>query len=609
MDQDTAPDSELKLDRSLLNTLFRFKPNSMLKRFLTMITGQEKNIYALAEVLTILKNTLRRESMFDVNNPSVILCSRQLEEAFNMKAFHVTEVRDLVLMQLEEVPEQDQLNVPQVSVHSESSGFASLVISTDGGECLMRDVSLSGSIYANNHVRFTLKPAFMEVIKTVLSPGAELKTLFSYEEISLLLSRYILSKKNSLFDPRNIKLAMVHDDPLGIAFGVQAFHRCQVNNLLKKQLIPVDADPTGGDFDGNGGNPSVSSHAQMTASTSTLPALPSTSRALSNPSSLFDSPSRVGQLLKRSSSGEREFKSKLVRGTSECRVIVCSPYNSDTDADSVQSVKYFETIKMEDERDSDRYYECFGSMVKLQNNDDKDLLDSDLEDRSSQIYAGEYDVESGEEEERPELAHGIGKDFSSADDTETDIDEDVKIVVVPNIDDMYWADDEYEYEVVDAIRARVNNSKCISCGITNDTMLYCGKCWKARGSWVERPKLRRRSKECDTNKNMTVSVASDKGGGLVVAEADDRLNIDSEFESQEFDISNLQKVLESTTSSQVSSLLCEFCCLRPRNASLIHGLLAHQICCYPCAKRLWKKQARCPVCRRKVERIVKNIQA
>merc|ERR1719308_253708 len=55
--------------------------------------------------------------------------------------------------------------------------------------------------------------------------------------------------------------------------------------------------------------------------------------------------------------------------------------------------------------------------------------------------------------------------------------------------------------------------------------------------------------------------------------------------------------------------LCMFCCQRPKDASLIHGRLGHQVCCYPCAKKLWKKQARCPVCRRKVDRIIRIIQA
>ena len=60
--------------------------------------------------------------------------------------------------------------------------------------------------------------------------------------MTLLLSKYILARKKEIFDPRNIKLALVGNDPLGDAFGVKAFHRCQVNNLLRSQLIPVNSD-------------------------------------------------------------------------------------------------------------------------------------------------------------------------------------------------------------------------------------------------------------------------------------------------------------------------------------------------------------------------------
>jgi len=65
----------------------------------------------------------------------------------------------------------------------------------------------------------------------------------------------------------------------------------------------------------------------------------------------------------------------------------------------------------------------------------------------------------------------------------------------------------------------------------------------------------------------------------------------------------------SSESIQATSQLCTLCCQRPKDASFIHGRLGHQVCCYPCAKKLWKKQATCPVCRRKVDRIIRIIQA
>lgn len=52
-----------------------------------------------------------------------------------------------------------------------------------------------------------------------------------------MLSEYILSNKEKFFDPRNIKVALVENDPLGIAFKVKSFHRCQVTSLLRKQIL------------------------------------------------------------------------------------------------------------------------------------------------------------------------------------------------------------------------------------------------------------------------------------------------------------------------------------------------------------------------------------
>ena len=101
----------VELNRSLLNSLFKFKPESKLYPFIAKKTNQDKTIYTLAEVsqedkqdqmkitteslqvLTHLKDIIRGEKLFDLQNPSIIICSNELEEAINMKALHVTEIR------------------------------------------------------------------------------------------------------------------------------------------------------------------------------------------------------------------------------------------------------------------------------------------------------------------------------------------------------------------------------------------------------------------------------------------------------------------------------------------------------------------------------------
>ena len=45
------------------------------------------------QVLNVLKETIRDEEMFDVNNPSIILCDEELEAALGRKTLSVTQIR------------------------------------------------------------------------------------------------------------------------------------------------------------------------------------------------------------------------------------------------------------------------------------------------------------------------------------------------------------------------------------------------------------------------------------------------------------------------------------------------------------------------------------
>ena len=51
---------------------------------------------------------------------------------------------------------------------------------------------------------------------------------------------------------------------------------------------------------------------------------------------------------------------------------------------------------------------------------------------------------------------------------------------------------------------------------------------------------------------------------------------------------------------------CMICLTGPKEASLIHGKVGHQVCCYHCAKKLYKRGKSCPICRRPVEKVVRN---
>ena len=248
MNNQTDAIGHVKLNKNLLDTLFKFVPLSKLKKFLISKTGVEKTYYSLAEILIILKNVIRGEGMFDPANPSVILCSPNLEEALDMRALHVTEIRNLVLSHITKVPDQcirKNVNQQIDNFKGEQIGASRTNLTNKAPKDLVpvpsriiRTANISTAIFTNKNAKFTLKPLFLKVIQSVHGTNSE-KTVYTYEEVTLLLSKYILSKRDNMFDHRNIKLALVSGTPLGDAFGVSAFHRCQVNNLLRSQLIPV----------------------------------------------------------------------------------------------------------------------------------------------------------------------------------------------------------------------------------------------------------------------------------------------------------------------------------------------------------------------------------
>ena len=95
----------------------------------------------------------------------------------------------------------------------------------------------NGNVKFDVNGRFYVKPHFLRVLRKVAVVDKS-QILFTYKEVTSYLSQYILDNKDRFFDDRNIKIAHVEQDILGIAFNVKAFHRTQVTTLLRNQLIP-----------------------------------------------------------------------------------------------------------------------------------------------------------------------------------------------------------------------------------------------------------------------------------------------------------------------------------------------------------------------------------
>ena len=159
---------------------------------------------------------------------------------------HVTELRECVYRKIVELPKEYQNPVPVQQYNQSVSEIlpqetaSEPTTSTVGSEVEIIEptVSISSTVYSNKNARFQLKPDFYDVLSVVPSFD-KTQTLFLYDEVTALLSKYIISKKESIFDLRHVKLALVKNDPLGKVFKVDAFHRCQTHSMTRKQIIYV----------------------------------------------------------------------------------------------------------------------------------------------------------------------------------------------------------------------------------------------------------------------------------------------------------------------------------------------------------------------------------
>ena len=91
----------------------------------------------------------------------------------------------------------------------------------------LQTACVATNIITHKDAKFRLKPLFFAVVQSIEGINQR-QTIFTYKEVARLLSRYILVKKDVFFDHRNVKAAIVKNDPLGDAFGVSAFHKYSI---------------------------------------------------------------------------------------------------------------------------------------------------------------------------------------------------------------------------------------------------------------------------------------------------------------------------------------------------------------------------------------------
>lgn len=456
----------------LIEQIFVFK-NALLHQYVMKKGRITKTLFRLREILLVLKRTISDEGLYDVNNPVIILCDAELEEALNIKAFHDDELIGVLVKHLAKIdnngfvsryfredlsllPEQETSNPirPPVAIYAHN---------------------FPGSIRLRKDMNFTCKSKFLQVLRS-LPEVEENKTVFTLEEILKSLTAYLLRSREKFFDPRNTLVALVKGDPLGEALGMNAFHKTQVNNLLRGQLYIHGSHP--------------------------------------DPSTASISASGAGQ--------------------NNRVVAIPSPGGSR------------------------------GSVVLR-----------------IPAFPGVRRTRSDQEQVRPSFAGGISAriPIQGQSDSDSDINETFDFqpyIKGADSEINYWADrsgdEKSPAETKDDSKIE-DGHYCKECGdLSYHRLRYCIPCWRIRKDWLGAyfKKERRRAPRGKGVSLESVAVKKEK---------DD----------------NVPELANP----------CHLCCNENINAGIIHGKISHQFCCYSCAKKIWQRGSECPVCRRKISKIVK----
>ncbi|XP_060844266.1 protein Mdm4-like isoform X4 [Rhopalosiphum padi] len=91
---------------------------------------------------------------------------------------------------------------------------------------------------------------------------------------------------------------------------------------------------------------------------------------------------------------------------------------------------------------------------------------------------------------------------------------------------------------------------------------------------------------------------------------EDNLIEDSQKSSQSNslqDDSIQPKNIDNSIINEKIDNICNICFKMPKNGVFNHGKIGHIYCCYSCAKKLWKKSNKCPLCNVRIKFVTKMI--
>ncbi|XP_040564096.1 E3 ubiquitin-protein ligase Mdm2 isoform X2 [Lepeophtheirus salmonis] len=645
------------------NAICQFKDDAPIWNFLHRkfphLISLDTKQYKFIEIQSTLSQVIKDKKLFDAANPAIVLCDKDLEDALNVRSFHVSQFSYYITKQFQfikcEPPTDPRSNLEAASstdsLSTESNHVPCEYSHKNSSQSNLRrqpsvDYKVEGTFIISKELRDTFK---------LLDNFKSEQSLFEYSEVLSYLSKYIIKKKDTFFDPRNVKIANIEGDLLERAFKVKAFHRSQVTALLDREInrVPIIDEVKIEDLttkeecniQENDGDYSKSSSCHFVEDED--------QNDHKRKFSIEYEKSEEQPGCSSSSSPP-----KRVRRLSTYTVSILG-YDS-TDEETIYSAQGYETVAMSE--GSHHSKSC----------DNENMHSSGSSNEDEMVYSVEYEINDDDDEEDNEEDRRRKNNENSDEDSELD-----DVVLMATVLDLmeeekeFWADSESDIDDEFEIKDTKSVYKCCKCGEQNKVILsYCDSCWQERKeTFPKREKPRKKRRHVIRNTLASDELIMMRNGGAAPTQSDTgeefrtknkevipsylrsysqpcssatSSKMSNHYESQDSGLGSQDSICSeksrddsseendfegiytpfksyNPTKSSLASNNdktqnesfsgCTFCFRRPKNATLIHGNIGHTVCCYPCAKKLWKNQRPCPICRRKIEKFVLNIEA
>lgn len=224
--------------RNKYNVVFyTFKPNSSLQLFITKKTMFAAKRFTLFKLLTTLKKIICDENLFDPNNPSVILCSTDLEDVLQTAALHIRDLRRIVLKQLEPKPKLivtysfKSLQKRQLHPNSNINFKFSFQTHKSAKHCTIKKPWRTYVRNPHKNEKFIIKPDFYKILSSLpdLEPNQQ---KFLFQQVLDLFCKYV-EQRHLLTNG----IIFLSHDPLGLVFNVKAIHVSQIKLFVLKHLV------------------------------------------------------------------------------------------------------------------------------------------------------------------------------------------------------------------------------------------------------------------------------------------------------------------------------------------------------------------------------------